>query len=187
MGLREEKKKKTRKSISDMATRLFVERGYDQVTTAEIAERAEVSVPTLFNYFPTKEALVFDDDQEVEAELLASVVHRRKGQSILDALLETGIAQLEAIPSSQKKDYDVFMSLIENTPALSVYSRQMWMRYEKSLAAVIRKEAKKKLSATEASSLARFVLDSYHRAAGASQPKAALTAMFALMRDGWKG
>ena len=77
MGLRELKRAKTRKLISDIATNLFIERGYDAVTTAEIARLAEVSVTTLFNYFPTKESLVFDEDQSIEAALVHAVISQK--------------------------------------------------------------------------------------------------------------
>ena len=185
MGLREEKKQKTRKAISDLATQLFIERGYHEVTTAEIAKRAGVSVPTLFNYFPTKESLVFDEDAEVEADILKSVTERAQGQGILDALLEAGLRKLAAVLPIHKKQYDKFMALIECTPELSLYSSQMWLRYEASLAIVIRRESVVKPSAVQAAAIARFVLDSYHRAAGSTQPKAALRAMFAILKKGW--
>lgn len=187
MGLREEKKKKTRKAISDMATKLFIDKGYDNVTIAEIAERAEVSVPTMFNYFPTKESLVFDEDAEAEQDLVNSVTHRQKGQSILNALLQAGIKYIEEIPDENKKSYNVFMNLIESTPALNLYSKQMWLRHEKSLATAIRKESKKKLTELEAEAIARFVLDAYHRSLGAANPKAALRAMFEILAHGWLG
>ena len=59
-GLRERKKRQTRQQISDIATGLFLERGFDAVTIAEIAEAADVSVNTVYNYFPSKEDLFFD-------------------------------------------------------------------------------------------------------------------------------
>ena len=170
MGLREEKKKKTRKAISDMATQLFIERGYDQVTTSEIAERAEVSVPTLFNYFPTKESLVFDDDAEQEAHLVDSILNRKKGQSVFDALLDAGFTHIDSLKDAERKNFKTFMKLIESTPALSLYSQQMWLRHEQALAQTIRKESKRKVSAIEAEAIARFVLDSYHRCLGSSNP-----------------
>jgi AcrR family transcriptional regulator len=79
-----------------MATALFIERGYHAVTTAEIAERAAVSVPTLFNYFPTKESLVFDEDSEREARLVETVENRGEA-GIQAALLAAGLANIDAI------------------------------------------------------------------------------------------
>ncbi len=62
IGLRERKKQRTRQSVVDSATRLFAEQGYDETTLAEIAEAAEISPSTFFNYFRTKEDVVFEDD-----------------------------------------------------------------------------------------------------------------------------
>src|SRR3954469_24816594 len=59
-GLREANKARTRLAISDVATRMFIERGFENVTVAEIAAAAQVSVKTVFNYFATKEDLFFD-------------------------------------------------------------------------------------------------------------------------------
>jgi len=169
-----------------MATKLFIERGYDQVTTAEIAERAEVSVPTLFNYFPTKESLVFDDDAEQEGQLVNSVLNRKKGQSVFDALLETGLAHIDALEETERQNFKKFMNLIEGTPALNLYSKQMWLRHEQALAKAIRKESKQKFSSIEAEAVARFVLDSYHRCLGAPNSKATLKNLFSILKNGWR-
>jgi len=59
LGLRERKKQRTRETIVAVATRLFVEQGYDATTTAQIADAAEVSSSTFFKYFPTKADVVF--------------------------------------------------------------------------------------------------------------------------------
>jgi AcrR family transcriptional regulator len=184
LGLRELKKKQTRKAISDMATKLFIERGYHEVTTAEIARRAEVSVPTLFNYFPTKESLVFDEDSEMEDELVNTVLHRKKGQSILDALLEAGLKNIDS-HKADRKLFKTFMALIERTPELSLYAKQMWLRHEKALAKAIQKEVKSRMSTLEAEAIARFVLDSCHRSLGETHPKASLQALFAILKQGW--
>jgi len=185
LGLRELKKKQTRKAISDMATELFIERGYHAVTTAEIALRAEVSVPTLFNYFPTKESLVFDENSEREEELVHSVLSRKKGLSILDALLESGYKTIDSIKEIDSKRLKPFMALIEDTPELSLYAKQMWLRYEKALAKAIKKEAKSKISTLESEAIARFVLDAYHRSLAAPNPKASLQALFSILKKGW--
>ena len=59
-GLRERKKRLMRQQLSDTATAMFLERGFDEVRVAEIAAACGVSEKTVFNYFPTKEALVLD-------------------------------------------------------------------------------------------------------------------------------
>jgi AcrR family transcriptional regulator len=70
-GLRERKKEQTRRLIAETARQLFSERGFEHVTIAEIAEAAEVAVQTVFNYFPTKEDLVYWRLASFEGELLA--------------------------------------------------------------------------------------------------------------------
>jgi AcrR family transcriptional regulator len=186
MGLREAKKQKTRKAISDMATELFIERGYHNVTTAEIANLAEVSVPTLFKYFPTKESLVFDEDSEREQDLVNIVVNRKKSQTILNALLEAGLKEIHEINKIHPKQAKAFLKMVDETPELNLYAQQMWMRHERTLAHVIKKEAKKKMSQLEAEAIARFVLDSYHRAIRVANSKATLKALFGILENGWK-
>ncbi|MBC3916422.1 TetR family transcriptional regulator [Undibacterium sp. CY18W] len=184
MGLRELKKAKTRKMISDLATRLFMEKGYDEVTTAEIARLAEVSVPTLFKYFPTKEALVFDEQDEREERLIAAVTDRKKGTSILDALFEH-FSNHMAFDSEKRKHVTAFKKLIHSTPDLSVYAKQIWMRYEKSLATVLLQETKHQLEQAEAEAIAHFILDAFHRSKDAENPKASLNALFNIIKNGW--
>lgn len=61
---RSRKRNATRQAISDAATGLFVERGFDKVTIDEIAEAADVGRMTVFNHFPRKEDMFFDRDEE---------------------------------------------------------------------------------------------------------------------------
>lgn len=185
MGLRETKKAKTRKMISDLATELFVEKGYAAVTVAEIAEKAEVSVTTLFNYFPTKETLVFDEDKEREKNLINAVVTRKSGASILNAL-EDFLLKSSAFNSVRQKGFAALKQLIQSTPELSSYERQVWMRYEQSLADVIQKEAARKIGRVEAEIVAHFVLDAFHRVQNAPKPQPSLKAAFRILKEGWK-
>ena len=59
LGLRERKKLRTRQLIAETARRLFAEHGFEAVPVTAIAREAEVSEATVFNYFPTKEDLVY--------------------------------------------------------------------------------------------------------------------------------
>ena len=83
LGLRERKKQRTRQQITETAWRLFAERGFDQVPVAEIAREAEVSEATVFNYFPTKEDLVFHRMEAFEHELLDAIRNRDADESIV--------------------------------------------------------------------------------------------------------
>src|ERR1700733_13675694 len=85
IGLRERKKQRTRQLIAETAWRLFAERGFDQVPVAEVAAAAEVSEATVFNYFPTKEDLVFNRMETFEQELVGAIRDRQPGESIVQA------------------------------------------------------------------------------------------------------
>jgi AcrR family transcriptional regulator len=87
-GLREANKARTRSAISDVATRLFVQRGFENVTVAEIAEAAHVSVKTVFNYFSSKEELFFDRMDDVRDAIVAAVKERPQGTTVLQSLHE---------------------------------------------------------------------------------------------------
>ena len=84
-GLRERKKQQTREAIAETARRLFSERGFERVTVAEIAREARVAEKTVFNYFPTKEDLVYWRLETFEDELLEAVRGRDPGESVLAA------------------------------------------------------------------------------------------------------
>ena len=86
VGLRESNKARTRLSISDTATRLFIEHGFEHVTVAQIAEAARVSVKTVFNYFSSKEDLFFDRADDVRDALLAAIEGRPEGVSVIESL-----------------------------------------------------------------------------------------------------
>jgi AcrR family transcriptional regulator len=85
-SLRSRKKQRTRQEIADAALLLFAKRGFDAVTVADIARAAEVSEQTVYNYFKTKESLVFDEDEAFEARFVAMVRDRPKTQSLIDAV-----------------------------------------------------------------------------------------------------
>ena len=68
-GLRERKKRITRQLISDTATAMFLEKGFEEVRVADVASACNVSEKTVYNYFPTKESLLFDRFEDMEAQV----------------------------------------------------------------------------------------------------------------------
>src|ERR1700678_2942198 len=83
---RSRKRLATRQAISDAATRLFIERGFDQVTVDEIAAAADVGRMTVFNHFPRKEDMFFDRDEEGREMLRQALRQRDPGTSPIEAL-----------------------------------------------------------------------------------------------------
>ena len=84
--LRESKKRETRQRISDVATALFFARGFEAVTIEEIAIAAQVSKPTVFNYYTRKEDLFLDREDDVKHFMREALRERPKGQSPIGAL-----------------------------------------------------------------------------------------------------
>ncbi|MEN3357679.1 MAG: hypothetical protein V7637_1661 [Mycobacteriales bacterium] len=82
-GLRQRKKQLTRRALLDAAERLFEQRGYDNVTVAEIADAANISVKTLFTYFASKEDLAFGGEARLRDELVAAITGRPARGSVL--------------------------------------------------------------------------------------------------------
>lgn len=135
-GLRERKKRQMRETIADMALGLFIERGFDAVTVAEIAQAAEVAVKTVFNYFPTKEDLFFDRQAEVEDAWSRVIRERASGESVVAALRRDFLNKLaRRDPSSGLNDDLVaFMRLVQSSPSLQVREREIGERSRDALA-----------------------------------------------------
>jgi AcrR family transcriptional regulator len=142
-GLRERKKERTRRLIAETAVGLFLERSFDGVTVAEIARRAEVAEKTVFNYFPTKEDLVYWRLESFENELLDAIREREPRESILAAfgrfvLIRRGLLA-EEDPAAIER-LVALTRMITESPALLARERQIFDRYTASLAALIADE-----------------------------------------------
>ncbi|MEU2247138.1 TetR family transcriptional regulator [Streptomyces sp. NPDC019224] len=186
MGRRERKKAATRRAIADAALRLFLERGYEAVGIREIADAADVSTTTLFKHFPVKEALVFDEDTDQEARLLAAVRERPDGRSIPAALREHALGHRMTAPGGDAR-FVAFSQLVNSTPALRDYAHAMWLRHTDALAAVIAEESGRPADDPACAALAHFALEAPRTARGHDDPRTAITRAFALLENGWQG
>lgn len=139
-GLRERKKLRTRRLIAETAVRLFAERGFDAVPVAAVARAAEVSEATVFNYFPTKEDLVYQGMEAFEAELLDGVRNRPPGESIV-AAFGRFVLRPRGFLSAPDEDSARFLiavsKMIAASPALRSREREILARYTESLARLI--------------------------------------------------
>lgn len=186
MGRRERKKAATRKAISDAATELFIERGFDKVSIREIAEKADVSPTTVFAHFPQKEALVFDEDEEQRERLVAVVRDRPTGTSISAALHAFYTAEIETnIVEHGDGVARRFMEFLNATPALSDYATKMWLRHGDALAAAIAEEFGLPAPNDEIRVYARFVLQMQSLVSESSDAFAVLDAGFRVLDQGW--
>src|SRR4029453_2771136 len=137
-GLRERKKQRTRQAIRDAALRLFAKRGFDNVTVAEVAQAADVAEKTVFNYFGTKEALFFDQDAPIEADLVNAIRQRTPGESAVAAVRRYLAGHLEA-PAAIPEHYHG-LPVLAHSPALQAYLRELFARSEQTVAQVLAEE-----------------------------------------------
>ena len=143
-GLRERKKRLMRQQLSDTATAMFLERGFDEVRVAEIAAACGVSEKTVFNYFPVKEALLMD---RLEANLaalcsaLANPAHTpvQAALAVLDHEIAamTGWLAAQEDASQGRDAIRRFGDLIRATPALRAYQADMTDQSATAAAAVL--------------------------------------------------
>jgi AcrR family transcriptional regulator len=123
-SLRERKKRLTRKAIFDTAQRLFSERGFENVTVAEIADAANVSVKTLFTYVRSKEELVFSDEPNVLDAVVDAVRNRRIGQTPLVAAASALLAAVD--DDDPTGGLEGFHRMIGSSPAIQSRLRVMY-------------------------------------------------------------
>jgi AcrR family transcriptional regulator len=141
--LRVRKKTQTRGRIADAAASLFASRGYDAVTVSEIARLADVSEQTVYNFFPSKELLVLDEDAAFEARLVAMIRERPKGASITEAVRAAAHAFLEDLRARPKspKSRGGLPCLMNTSPVV----RRAWLvaveRYAVAIAKTLSEES----------------------------------------------
>lgn len=135
-GLRARKKRRTREAIVAAAMELFATRGFEGTTIADIAEAADIAPRTFFGYFPSKEAVVFHDHEELLARFAERLRRRRPGESALDALrawLLSVVAEIDL----EDPERVARCRLATETPALAAHERANRAAFEAVLAEAI--------------------------------------------------
>ncbi|MFE3186042.1 TetR/AcrR family transcriptional regulator [Streptomyces violascens] len=182
-GRRERKKAATRQKIADTALRLFLERGYDAVGIRDVAAEADVAVTTLFSHFASKEALVFEQDEDFEQRLTQAVAGRGPREPLIPALRR----EIQAMVRHCTGDGAApVYRMIDASRALREYEESMRLRHAESLARALVADPDLAQSATACRTIARFVVDAYALAREAADPDAALDEIFQMIEAAWE-
>ena len=128
VGRRARKKQHTRDELVSAATRLFSERGFDETTTADIADAADVSQRTFFRHFASKEAVLYGDSDDVAAAFGDAIRNRPKREAPLTAVANAlgELAQLAATGDPERTFLQA--QLAAKYPSVSAYSRAVVQR-----------------------------------------------------------
>ncbi|WP_242908509.1 TetR/AcrR family transcriptional regulator [Actinomadura terrae] len=182
-GRRERKKAATRQKIADAAMRLFLERGYDAVGIRDVAAEADVAVTTLFSHFASKEALVFEQDQDFEQRLTRAVTDRDPHEPLIPALRR----EIEALLRHCGADSALpIWQMVDESPALRQYEGAMRLRHAESVATAIAGALDLPESTTSCRTIARFAIDAFSLAREAADPDAALNEIFQMIEAAWE-
>lgn len=195
-GLRERKRQRTHDAISAAAISLFLARGYDAVSVADVADAAEVSKPTLFKYFPSKEDLVLHRIADHQGEAARVVRARRPGESPLAALRRHFLDGLDRRdPVTGLNDHEQVLAyhrLVFGTPSLAARVASYTEAEEVALAEALGGTLAARLAAGQVIAVQRILarhnwrqlIDG--RPAGAVHPEAVVDAnqAFDLLADG---
>jgi AcrR family transcriptional regulator len=129
-GIRERKKRLTRALISNTATRMFLEHGFDAVRVTDIARECDVAEKTVYNYFPTKEALLLDREEEMATSIRQALGPGATGSPVAAAVGLLGSQLdgiLDSVPPGRAGAAALrrFTELLESTQSLRAAQRDL--------------------------------------------------------------
>jgi AcrR family transcriptional regulator len=160
-GLRARKKLRTRDAIADAAISLFLARGFDQVSVSDIAATAEVSKPTLFRYFPTKEDLVLHRFADHSGEAARVVNGRHRDVPPMTALhrhFRAGLDRFEPVTGlNDHPEVVAFHRLVFATASLTGRLTQYLLDDEDALAAALGSGIRGRLQAAQVIAVQRVL------------------------------
>jgi AcrR family transcriptional regulator len=183
-GLRERRKQETRQAISNIATQMFVDRGFDEVTIAEVADAADVAKMTVTNYFPRKEDLVLDRAEAIERHLADVIAARAPGESMLAAIRRDYAEAVARADVTLGLSSPAFAAMILGSPVLVGRVREMLDRREQLLGDAIAAETgtdgpQQRLVAVLLASVHRVLAAEASRRSLEGQPRGQICAVLA--------
>ena len=190
LGLRERKKQRTRELIIERALRLFDERGFENVTIADLAAAADIAPRTFFSYFPSKDDVVFHDFDAYFGVFEAQVRERGEGVTTLDVLRDFVAGVVERMDRRDPVER-CRRRVIDASPALQQRDRQLIGRFETLLAdgmaedlAVPRDSPRARVAAAAAAAALAELERVFDKDNPPDDPMAAFDEVFAFVRGG---
>lgn len=181
-GRRARKKAATRQNIADTALRLFLEHGYDAVGIRDVAAEADVAVTTLFSHFASKEALVFEQDEDFELGLTRAVTDRAPDEPLIRALHHEILAMVRHCTAHSAAP---MWRMIDESPALRRYEESMRLRHAESLATAITTDLGLPQPTTACRTISRFVIDAFSLSREAADPEESVDEIFRMIEAAW--
>ncbi|MFD5921123.1 TetR/AcrR family transcriptional regulator [Kitasatospora sp. NPDC058201] len=160
-GLRARKKARTRDAIADASISLFLERGFDRVSVSDIAAAVEISKPTLFRYFPTKEDLVLHRFADHQGEAARVVRDRGSGIEPVPALhrhFRAGLDRFDPVTGlNDHPEVVAFHRLVFTTPSLAARLTRYQLEDEEALADALGEGIRARLCAAQVLAVQRVL------------------------------
>ena len=136
-GRRERKKRATRDELIAHAARLFDAHGFDETTTEQIAEAADVSQRTFFRHFPSKEAVLYADMDDQRRRVRDALLDRPADEPVLEAVRHAIMSLADGFQDEREMRF-LQARMAAAYPAVSAYSRAVVQaQWERELIAAI--------------------------------------------------
>jgi AcrR family transcriptional regulator len=139
-SLRERNRTRTRRDIENAALELFEKQGYDATNADEIAELAGVSRATFFRYYPSKEEVLFTNEADAVAEMVAHIADRQDPRQDLAALARPVARFGRGLLDDDSSEGQRLTRLVMTTRELEARSMRMRLRWERGIARQLARE-----------------------------------------------
>jgi AcrR family transcriptional regulator len=135
---RARKKQQTRNLIARAAIRLFAKHGYQRTTIAQIAAEADVAAKTFFNYFPTKEAVLFADAEQIQEMVTAKIAEHLPGERPAQVLIGISDWAIEEYPAqailTEPGLAEVYQQIVSTVPTVQAMALRTSLELQRAIA-----------------------------------------------------